>query len=428
MATFRYSARDASGAAKKGTLEAGSRREAIAQLNLRKLVPVKVEEGMAGPVKTKNRSKPLKSAKETSSLVEDAPRGKGLSAKRDGSFKAVHRLPFLRALADLISSGMPVGDAVRLLGSRFRDPILKAIAQRLWEGVSSGMSVSEAMGQLPRVFDASTVYLIQAGEATGSLKEILRRLVAYLEERQALFEKVRLALAYPAFIFALATGVLLFCIYFLFPRMESLLLSLGGDLPPLTRYLMDGSAFMVDYGLFMLIGLVLILLILWRWMKTSSGQLMMDKFFLRLPLLGRFFLYRDVLSVTQTFSALLENGITTIDAIKMTENVVANRALRERFIEVRPLVADGASISAAFEHTGCFPDLVLDMIGVGENTGNIVPSLKEVSRQMDKKLSDQLRRFTTAITSCVLLMAVSFVGIVAIAIFSAVFSLSAQFT
>ena len=431
MAVFTYKARDRRGKVVTGSLEGDSRRNVSQQLTLRGLTPVLVKESGAGGGGSRQKASGKKNRKPKEASASNAEAGDssaGLSRRSGPRIKAAHRLPFLRALSDLIASGMPIGDAVRLLSTRFRDPVLKFIAQRIWEGVSTGLSVSDSMAQMPRVFDTSTVYLIQAGEATGSLKEILRRLVDYLEERERLLSRVKLALAYPTFIFVMALAVLLFCIYVLFPRLESLMLSLGGDLPQITRWLMTGSAFMVDYGIFVFLGIALVVVAFWQWVRTPGGRMTVDRFLLKVPVLGKFLLYSDVLAITQTFSALLENGVTTIDALRMSENVVRNREIHERFREVRPLVADGASISASFSQTECFPDLVLDMIGVGENTGNIVPSLKEVSKQMETQLSNQLRAFTAVITSGVLMAAVAFVGIVAYAIFSAVFSLSAQFS
>ncbi|MCH8473934.1 MAG: type II secretion system F family protein [Opitutales bacterium] len=434
MSQFTYNARNATGKSVQGTIEAGSRREAVRKLSLQGLTPVSVSEtGKSAQTRPPSRKKSTESKSQASSRKAKPAEARknmppsGLSF-RGGALKPSHRLPFLRALSDLIASGMPIGDAVRLLGTRFRDPVLKRIAHQIWEGVSSGLSVSDAMAQMPRVFDSSTVYLIQAGEATGSLREILKRLVVYLEERETLINRVKMALAYPAFIFIVANLVLVFCVYFLFPRMEALLLSLGSDLPALTQLLMDFSAFMVVYGIWIFAGVAMVALAFWQWCRTPKGAAVKDRILLRLPALGKFLLYSDVLAITQTFSALLENGVTTIDALRMSENVIANRRIKERFEVVRPLVADGASISGAFAQTECFPDLVLDMIGVGENTGNIVPSLKEVSRQLEGYLSKQLKVFTGVVTSGVLIAAVIFVGIVAYAIFSAVLSLSAQFS
>lgn len=433
MNQFIYSARNALGKAVKGTIEASSRREAVRKLSLQGLTPLSVSEG-GKEAKHRAPSRKKSTADKGKSTSVKNKGGEGIATAGSGfsftggKLKPSHRLPFLRSLSDLISSGMPVGDAVRLLGTRFRDPILKKIAHQIWEGVSSGLSVSDAMAQIPRVFDPSTVYLIQAGEATGSLREILKRLVDYLEERETLIGRVKMALAYPAFIFVLANLVLVFCVYFLFPRMESLLLSLGSDLPVLTQLLMDFSAFMVVYGVWVFAGLAVLAVAFWQWCRTPKGAEVKDRILVKTPVLGKFLRYSDVLAITQTFSALLENGVTTIDALRMSENVITNRKIKERFEVVRPLVADGASISGAFAQTECFPDLVLDMIGVGENTGNIVPSLKEVSRQLEGQLSNQLRVFTSVVTSGVLIAAVTFVGIVAYAIFSAVLSLSAQFS
>jgi type II secretory pathway component PulF len=431
MPRFQYTARNAGGTLVKGDLDAASRREAIRQIGLRNLYPVSLSDGGGAATRkaTSRKSKAAGREKSSEPSSRSGAKEKKSSRPRFGGSKLSPRnaLPFLRSLSELISSGMPVGDAVRLLSVRLKDPQLRQLATSLWENISSGQSISDAVAEAPEVFEESTVHLIRAGEATGNLEEILRRLVAYHENRNALRGKVVNALAYPLFIILVAVGVILFFIYFLFPRMETLFDSLGGEIPAATQLLIDGSEFLMAYGLFILVAVILVVLGIWQWYGTESGRLRIDEWLLKVPGVRDFIIVNDVLQMSQTLGALLENGVTTVEALKMTENVLNNRRIRESFNEARGMVVEGTSLSGALQASENFPELVLDMLDVGENTGNIVPSLKEISRLYQERLTRHLQIFTAFLSIGVLIMAVVFVAFIAFAIFTAVFQLSSGF-
>ncbi len=433
MARFQYTARDSAGALVKGDLEAATRKEAIRLIGLRNLYPVSLSDGAT-------RKAPPRRSAEASGRAQRkhaAPASPSSEGQRTGSTRSAgssgsrvsqkHALPFMRSLSELISSGMPVGDAVRLLSVRLKDPQLRQLAGGLWERVSSGQSISDAVGEFPDVFEESTVHLIRAGEATGNLEEILQRLVSYHENRNALRTKVINAMAYPIFVILVAFGVIVFFIYFLFPRMETLFDSLGGDIPAATQLLIDGSEFLMSYGIFIVAAAVMLALSFWQWRRTEAGRLTSDRWLLKIPGVNDFIVVSDVLQISQTLSALLENGVTTVEALKMTENVISNRQIKDSFSESRAQVVEGTSLSGALQSTGHFPDLVLDMLDVGENTGNIVPSLKEISRLYQERLTRHLQMFTAFLSIGVLILAVVFVAFIAFAIFTAVFQLSGSF-
>lgn len=165
----------------------------------------------------------------------------------------------------------------------------------------------------------------------------------------------------------------------------------------------------------------------WRWYKTRPGREAIDRAMLKLPLFGPFAVSRTVLSISQTLSVLLENGITTVEALRMTARQIVNTVHHSAFEEASHRVLEGEALSQALGRTECFPDLVLDQLSVGENTGNIVPALKKVSVAYQQRISQQLNVFTKILASGVLMSVFVFVGFIAYAIVSAVFQLSASF-
>lgn len=369
-----------------------------------------------------------KSASQSSASKRTTPASQAHSkAPKAGRPTRRERLPFLQALYDLTSSNLSSGEAIRLLSVRLKEPPLRSLCQGLWEQISEGATLSNAMAAYPHIFDSSTINLIAAGESTGSITETLNRVITHQTQQQDLRREIISALAYPIFMFFVAGGVVLFFLFYLLPKMQNLLTSLGGKLPTSTQLLVGLSNFAVHYGVFILIGFVFLATAVWRWSRTDSGRHTLDTWTLKLPLIGSLAAARTVLSISQTLSILLENGITTSEALKMTERQIANVVHKEAFAQASSRIMEGDSLSTALARTHCFPDLVLDRIAVGENTGNIVPSLKDIGRNYQKSIAIQLNTTTRIFTTVFMLAVFAFVAFIAFAIVSAVLSMSAGF-
>ena len=407
MARFTYSARDRAGKTVVDTLEAPTRRDALRLLAARGLQVAAVNEAGALP------------GVATRAVIANGKRVVVLGRK--------HRLPFLESLRDLITSGMSAGEAVRLLSVRIKEPGLRLLSIGLWERLSEGAPLSRAMGAFPAVFDSSTISLIQAGEATGSLQDTLDRLIAHLNEQRDLRAQLLTALAYPCLLMVVAGGLVLFFLFFLLPRLQALFTSLHGELPISTRLLVGGAGFALHYGIFIVIAAVLGGVSLWRWRHTDVGREATDAWLLRLPLVGPFAVSQTVLAFSQSLGVLLANGITAAEALRMTERQIGNRVHRRAFHDATDRVLEGEALSSSLARTGCFPDLVLDRLAVGENTGNIVPSLREIARNYQRIISSQLNLFVKVIATAVLLAVFVIVGFIAFAIVSAVFKVSGSF-
>ena len=276
------------------------------------------------------------------------------------------------------------------------------------------------------MFDESTLNLISAGEATGNLNDVLDRLIRHLTEQRELQRQLAAAMAYPVFLSVVAFGVVLFFLFFLLPRLKQLFAALKGDLPTSTKILIWLADFALHYGIFVVMAAVFGLVTFWRWRQSEAGRKTTDNWMLHIPLLGPFCVAQTVLSFSQTLSVLLENGITASEALRMTERQVGNRVHREAFTTATDSVLEGESMSRALARTECFPDLVMDQLAIGENTGNIVPSLKKIATNYQRVVSTNLNVFTKVIGNGVLVIVFVFVGFLAFAIVQAVFSLSAS--
>lgn len=414
MPRFTYTARDRAGKNVADSLEAPSRRDALRLLSARGLQVLSATEATVESSRKKVRA------------GAGTPAPKIVASGRIPLDRKL-RLPFLEALNDLTTSGMSAGEAVRLLALRIKEPALRALCGSLWERLSEGAPLSRAMSEFPEVFDPATINLIQAGEATGSINDTLVRLISHLQEQRELRTQLLTALAYPVFMVFVASGVILFFLFFLLPRLQTLLTSLGGTLPLSTRILVGFSNFALHYGIFVVMVAIAAGTSFWRWRQTEHGRNTSDAWLLRLPLIGPFVVAQTVLAFSQTLSVLLANGITAAEALRMTERQIPNRVHRRAFDEATDRVLEGEALSVSLARTHCFPDLVLDRLSVGENTGNVVPSLREIARSYQKIVTGQLNFFTKVIASAVLLMVFVLVGFIAFAIVSAVFRVSSSF-
>jgi len=421
MPRFTYSGRDRAGGSAGGEIDAASRRDAVRLLAARGLTVSRVDEVA---VRGGRAAGGASAGQATGVARRTTGAASGGGAVTPGRRE---RLPFLVALEDLTSSGLSAGEALRLLSLRIKEPRLRQLCVRLWERVGEGASLSGAMASMPEVFDPSTQNLIQAGEATGSLNEVLKRLIAHLTEQRDLQRQLASALAYPLFMMVVAGGVILFFLFFLLPRLQTLLSSLGGELPTSTQILVSVSEFALRYGIIVAGAAVFGAIATWRWYQTEIGRAATDALLLRLAPTRAFAVSRTVLAIAQTLSVLLENGITTAEALRMTGRQITNRVHRAAFEDATARILEGESLSNAWGRTRCFPDLVLDQLAVGENTGNIVPALKKVAAAYQDRITRQLHLFTRVIASGVLLTVFAFVGFIAYAIVSAVFQLSASF-
>ncbi len=428
MARFAYSARDRAGKSLSAELEAPSRKDALRLLSARGLQVAQVTELQAGPAprKSAGKSPPASSSAAAPAQVSRPTRASTrLNAQAP---RRAERLPFLEALHDLTGSGLSAGEAVRLLSTRIKEPRLRTLCAGVWERISEGAPLSRALGGYPEVFDTGTVNLIQAGEATGSLNDTLSRLIAHLVEQRELRAQLMSALAYPVFMVFVSGGVILFFLTFLLPRLQTLLSSLGGKMPASTKLLIGASQFALSiWGIMVVVAVVLALVSFIGWRQTPAGRAQTDAWLLKLPLVGPFLVAQTVHSFSQTLSVLLENGITAAEALRMTEKQIANQVHRAAFNTATARVLEGEALSVALTRTGCFPDLVLDRLAIGENTGNVVPSLKSIAAAYQKIITGQLNFFTKVIAGVVLGGVFTFVGFIAFAIVSAVFQVSASF-
>ncbi len=417
MAGFSYTAKDRQGKTVRDSLEAVDRKDAVRKLRSRGLTPIKVKPEAGGSPSVKNKADGLKPLHK---------KAKGSEKKSDKKVKVSRRhvLTFLKNFHELHKSGLPISEALGMLANRIKDPYQKQINRRLLRSVKEGKSFSDALGDLDGIFSESQINLIGAGEVTGNLHEVLIRLIEYMERRRELKSKVLASMLYPCFILVLALVVVFVFLFVLMPKMENLFAAMGGNLPFATRLLIGLADGMIYYGPFIIGGAVFVALSTLSWYKTSKGKMVLDRFLLQIPFIGNLIIYSETTQITQTLGLLLENGVITVDAFKLTEKTVNNAYISAVFKDARQNVLEGIAVSTALEGMDVMPDIMVDLISVSENTGSLVNGFYEVTKMFQERLTKALGFLVGAFTTGILLVAFGFVVLIAFGIVSAVLSVS----
>lgn len=421
MPSYFYKAIDSTGQTVTGSIEAGDRKQLLRKLHSAQLRPLHINEQRAAAKAGGG------AALEVSEAPTDGEAARTASFRLDLSrFQSREKvgLSFLRRLLDLHSSGMPLGDSVRLLSHRLSDPQLKEVAHGLWRELSEGRPLADAMRTLPRYFNESITYVVEAGEATGRLVPILERIVAHLEEKQEIKTNVIRGISYPLFLVTAALGVAAYLVFGLLPNVQGMLRSLGGDINWAMWLLIEGSDFLFRFGPLMAVSAVILLIAGIQWRKTPAGRMFIDEWSLKLPLFGSIFYYSQLFQLTSLIGTLVRSDINMTESLRLTERTIQNQSLRIRFRAARTQINEGLSLSQSFKRNRIMPDLSLDVLAVGENTGNISNGLLEISRNFRKELDSRLRFMTTTITTGAMIIAFLLVALVAFGMVTSIFQVS----
>jgi len=421
MAQFDYKARNREGVIVSGRVDASERKSAMRKLQADGLSPVTIRAAADKPTKSLRRlSEKLKGL--SGSKRSTKPQISGPQSSR-----AKHEhigLAVMKRLMELHGSGLPAGDSIRILSQRLNQKEQKSLTTALWRDLSEGATLAGAMARQSKYFSGSVCYVIEAGEATGNLTPILRKVIEHLEEKQAIRKKMLASMAYPGFICTVAIAVVILFMTVLLPQIQGMLDRLGGEMTWSTRVLIEGSALLTKGGPVILVATILGIISLQQWRRTEAGQRKTDRWLLRLPLLGKIFYYSDLFQSCSLVSTLLESGINTTETLQLTERTVANLELRERFHTARGEVNEGLSIAQAFRRNDFMPDIAVDILTVGEDTGNLAQSMNEITRGFRDELSKRLGMLTNIVSTGALAAAFILVALIALGIVTSVFQVS----
>ena len=412
MPRFSYKALDKAGRQVTGELETTDRKRLLFQLQQNGLRPISID-SLGEQVSTGEEVEQLDFFKKAS--------GKRRLFRANRSRKSI-ALEFLKRLHVLLSSGMSIGDAVSLLGKRLSDPQLSELCDSIWKRLSEGQTLAAAMRMEAGFFSQSTIHVVEAGESSGNRKVVRQRVVDQMEEAREVRKNLLSSLSYPALVLSTAGIVIVILLAFLLPRIERMLAQLGGDLPLITKLLIGGSNATITFGPYLLVAAIILYFVIRQWRRSNSGQYRTDLWLLRVPIIGRIYLYSNIYSTTNLMATLLGSGVNTTETLRLVERTINNLILRGKFAAARKQIQEGVSMALAIQRVHYMPDLAMDILTVGENTGNVISSLEDINRIYREELTKSLNLLTTTTVALALGGALLLVAIIAISVVFSILS------
>ena len=420
MPEFAYKARNAQGGLVEGVVNCPDRSVAIREIEQQNCIPIRIEpvgvSPITAPLATARSFIPKVFTRGTSDLGDFSPR----------SLKIPHSqlLVFTEQLAHLLQAGMTLDEGLFVLEKRLRHPRVQKMTRTLHQALVDGRSFSQALREFPRIFPPLYVNLVAAGEASGALPEILMRLVNHLTQAKNLRDRVQQALIYPAFLAVAGAGLITVFITFMVPQLTQFMSQNGGALPLPTRILMQVHHLITTYWWFLLLfGIAAIAL--WRaFVRTDEGRTAWDQLRLNIPGYGRVIRHRYYAQFSRTLGTLTENGIPLLRSLDLISEIADNRYIEKKLAEVRRAVVDGAHLSAALAAQNLFPDLLTDMMAVGEQTGHFAQTMMTIADVYERELDRTVTITSSLIAPVIIIIIAIIVGFVVYSILSAVFEMT----
>ena len=342
------------------------------------------------------------------------------------AMKEADVLLFTGELADLLEAGMTLGEALGCLANQGEeDSAQRAVCKDLTSRIVNGESFSDAVAHHPKTFQPLYANMIRAGEASGAMVDVLRRLVEHYERSDSMRAKIKGALRYPCFVLGFGVVAVIITMKVIIPKFQKVFEQLGGQLPGATRALMDITDF-VNSWKGAVLGIVLALVTVWlvKWVKTPSGRRKVDTWKLKMPLVKGIVACGAYSTLAYTLKTLLTNGVNVLNALKIAEDTCENAVIADALHTARKRVTDGTSISGPLAASGVFPRLMTDMLAVGERAGDLSSSLGHIGTRYQKEMDANIKTFTEMLPMVLLFVLAGVIGFIIFAIFSAVFAVS----
>jgi type II secretory pathway component PulF len=411
MPQFNYKAMSKDGRKLEGMVEAADRRSAMAAVEKLGYVPLTVSESAAK--KTKDKAK-----------GSVAPFWK-LKLGGKVRMKPMEVLLFTSEMSDLLEAGMTQGAALNCLANQGEaDSAQSKIASDLRDRIVRGEQLSEAVTAHPDTFPPLYGNMIRAGEASGAMIEVLRRLVEHYERNEGMKSKITSALTYPAVVLVFGIFTVIFAMVKVIPQFAKVFQSMGSSLPMSTRILMGSSDFIIKYGIFVAIGVSLLLGMFKRHINTVKGRLWWDGLKLKAPLIKGIIACGVYSSLAYTMKTLLSNGVNVLQALKIAEETCGNALIADALRNARQRVTDGTTISGPLAGSNVFPKMMTDMLAVGEQSGDMPSSLGHIGRRYESEMDRNIKIFTNALEPILIVVIGGVVGFVAVSILMAVFKVT----
>jgi len=402
-----YIARDKTGKKISGIEEAISSEELVLRLQAKNLIVVNVSPEVKG----------------TEEKSEFASAGAG-TRRMHGGLGEADLVMFCRQLATLLGAGVTILKSLDIICKQVSSRKLFNIVKNMMKDMEAGLSLHEAMAKHSKIFSDLWVNLVESGEASGNLAVVLNRLAGYLERNAEFKKKIISALIYPVILLCAGLGALFFLTIKIIPTFAEMFSGFNIELPLLTKILISVSVFLKSYMLAIVISLIVLIILVRRYIQTKSGRRLAETVMLRLPVVGDFFNALVVERFSSEMSTLVESGVPILYSLEITEHSVGNLIMADVVRQVKENVREGKSLSQQLERSGFFEPMVVQMVAVGEEIGELAQMFKRINQFYEDYVSTFLTRFTSMFEPIVLLFMGVLIGIMIIGMFLPIFKIA----
>ncbi|HEX7079059.1 MAG TPA: type II secretion system F family protein [Candidatus Eisenbacteria bacterium] len=332
---------------------------------------------------------------------------------------------FTRQFATMINAGLPLVQCLDILSKQTEKENFRAIIAQVMREVEAGNTLAESLAKKEnnRVFDELFVNMVEAGEAGGILDDILQRLATFIEKAEALKRKIQGAMVYPAVVMTVAVLATAFMLIFIIPTFARMFTGFGAELPLPTKIVMGLSSLLRSYWWLMLGGIVGTGVGIQRYYRTERGHIQIDRFLLRLPVLGDVIRKGAVARFTRTLGTLISSGVPILTGLEITARTSGNRVIQEAIMAARASIREGETIAAPLRQSDVFPPMVVQMISVGEETGALDDMLTRIADFYDDEVDTAVDALTSLIEPLMIVFMGSVVGGMVIAMYLPMFKL-----
>jgi type IV pilus assembly protein PilC len=398
MPVYIWKGKNSYGEKRKGEVEAPDQAAALAQVKRLRIVDPVVKE------KPKD-------------LLENIPLFKPRVTGKD-------LVVFTRQLSTMINAGLPLVQGLEILEKQQDNATFKKSLSEIRADVEAGSTMADAMRKQPKTFDNLFTNMIEAGETGGILDTILGRLAIFLEKAMALKKKIKGALTYPSVCLAISILILVIILVFVVPVFESMFSSFGKSLPLPTLIVVNLSNFFKQYFLYIFIAIFLFSLLVKRFYGTERGQKIMDRAILRSPVFGMLLRKVAVAKFTRTLSTMLSAGVPILEALQVVAKTSGNKVIEEAVYRVGDAIAEGRPIADPLEETGVFPNMVVQMINVGESVGALDAMLEKIADFYDEEVDQAVENLTAMIEPFMMVFLGGLIGGIVVAMYLPIFQIS----
>lgn len=423
MAQFNYKARRRTGELVQGVLDVADRSAAVMQIERLGLLPVAIDAARGAEVKAERAKAPKATAPKKADALPPAVR-EWFTRKKKAKLQEL--ATFTQQLSNLLRSGMPLTVALNSMTHLATKGISSDVSKQLKQDVQEGKSLSDAMARQPVIFSDLYINMVRAGEQSGALVEVLQRLASHFERFAEVQAKFVSALIYPAVVVCVGIGIIIFFMTYMMPKFMSIFEGMKVSLPASTLFLMNSGKFFQTYWWAIGLVLLVIIVLIKRFQATSSGRRAIDGWKLRVPIFANVVRINLYGQFARTLGTLLQNGVPVLTALKITEQVIPNVILKEAIAKTREEVTDGKTIAQPLARSKVFPQLMIDLLRIGEETGDVPGALQNLADTYESELTIALRVLTNLIEPAMIIVMAIMVGFLLLSILSAMFAITSN--